>query len=150
MEKKHFRKRALEMNIAAVLCGGLVFLTAYIQNIPLWQWIFGNIIGIISVSAATVSLILLWYLMYQGKAKILRLLAGFQVTMILLTVTFSHFPNIVILKHGRYLSLMEHQGHNKTIDALAWALLLGSIFILPALFYLIYSFQKKENSINRL
>lgn len=142
-EKLHFKKKAVAMNIAAVLCGGLVFLTAFMQKIPLWNWVFENVIGLTAVAAATISLIVLWYLMYLGKTAIIRVLAGFQVSMILLAVTFVHFPNIVLLKNGGYLSLLEHQGQGKTIDSLAWALLLGSIFILPALFYLIYSFQKK-------
>lgn len=145
VERARFMKKAIMMNIAAVVCGGLVFLAAGREGIPLWNWIFGDIIGIGAVSAATASLILLWYLMFKGNTNVIRLLAGFQVTMILLTVTFNHFPNIVILQNGGYLSLMEHKGHDKTIDALAWALLLGSVFILPALFYLIYSFQKAES-----
>ena len=142
-EKQRFIKKALILNIAAVICGGLVFLAAYVQGIPLGQWIFGNITGILVVGLATLSLIALWYLIYLGKTIIIRILAGFQVTMILLAVTFNHFPNIVLLKNGGYLSLLEHQGYHKTMESLGWALLLGSIFILPALFYLIYSFQKK-------
>ncbi|HEY4195260.1 MAG TPA: cytochrome d ubiquinol oxidase subunit II, partial [Mucilaginibacter sp.] len=65
-------------------------------------------------------------------------------TMILLTTTYKHYPNIVILKNGGYLSLLENKGADKTIDALGTALLIGSVFILPALIYLIYSFQKRE------
>jgi cytochrome d ubiquinol oxidase subunit II len=49
----------------------------------------------------------------------------------------------VILKNGGYLSLIDNKGTDKTIEALGLALLIGSIFILPALVYLIYSFQKK-------
>lgn len=143
-DKQRFIRKTRWMNIAAVICGGLVFLAAYINGIPLMEWIFGNVVGIIAICAATVSLILLWYFLYKGKTRILRILAGFQVTMILLTTTFRHFPNIVILKNGGYLSLLEHRGQDKAIEMLALALLLGSIFILPALVYLIYSFQKKE------
>ncbi|WP_423149651.1 cytochrome d ubiquinol oxidase subunit II [Rubrolithibacter danxiaensis] len=146
-EKRRFKKKALIMNIAAVICGGLVFVAAYIQHIPLWSWIFGNAIGISAVTAASFSLVLLWYLTFLGKTKIIRVLAGFQVTMILLAVTFQHFPDIVLLKNGQHLSLIEHQGHYKTIEALGIALLLGSVFILPALYYLIYSFQKKAVSV---
>lgn len=142
-DKKRFTRKAIQMNLAAVICGGLVFMAAYAENIPLFSWIFGNITGQLAISAATLSLVLLWYLLYKGKRNILRILAGFQVTMILLTTTVRHFPNIVILKHGQYLSLLEHKGDDKAINMLALALLLGSIFILPALFYLIYSFQRK-------
>ena len=143
-DRKRFTRKALQMNIAAVISGALVFVAAYKENIPLLDWIFGNVVGISAITAATLSLILLWYFLYKGNTRLLRVLAGFQVTMILLTTTFRHFPNIVILKNGEYLSLLEHAGHEKTIDSLAMALLLGSIFILPALFYLIYSFQRKN------
>ncbi|MDQ6479302.1 cytochrome d ubiquinol oxidase subunit II [Dyadobacter sp. LHD-138] len=143
-DRIRFERKAKAFNIAAVVSGVLVFLSALADGIPLIDWVFGNAVGIIAITAATLSLILLWYLLYKGKKNILRVLAGFQVTMILLTTTYRHYPNIVVLKNGGYLSLIEHSGHEKTIEALAMALLIGSLFILPALFYLIYSFQKKK------
>ena len=74
-----------------------------------------------------------------------RVLVAFQVTMILLAISYAHFPNFVILHNSEKLSLLEHAAPSKTMSALGWALLLGSVFILPALFYLYYSFQKKED-----
>ncbi|HWK07408.1 MAG TPA: cytochrome d ubiquinol oxidase subunit II [Puia sp.] len=142
-DRHRFIAKTKSMNIAAVTSGALVFLSARWEHIPLAEWVFGNPVGLVAVTAATLSLILLWYLLYQHKTRVLRVLAGFQVTMILLTTTWRHYPNIVILKHGASLSLLGDQGHDKTIESLGWALLIGSIFILPALFYLIYSFQKK-------
>jgi cytochrome d ubiquinol oxidase subunit II len=147
-DRLRFAHKAQFFNIAAVLCGALVFVASYIENIPLIEWVFGNWVGRIAILSATLSLVWMWYLLYQGKTFLLRPLAGFQVTMILLTTTYRHFPNIVILKNGGYLSLMEHSGQEKTIYALGMALLLGSILILPALFYLIYSFQKKSGQIH--
>ncbi|TDE14513.1 cytochrome d ubiquinol oxidase subunit II [Dyadobacter psychrotolerans] len=143
-DRLRFAHKAQFFNIAAVVCGILVFIASLIEHIPLIDWVFGNWVGHIAILSATLSLVWMWYLLYQGKTFLLRPLAGFQVTMILLTTTYRHFPNIVILKNGGYLSLLEHSGQEKTIYALGMALLLGSIFILPALFYLIYSFQKKE------
>lgn len=147
-EKKMFISKALRLNIAAVVCGALVFVAAAYEEIPLLSWVFGNIYGTLAIFAATISLGLLWFLLYKGESKGIRILAGFQVTMILFTTTYRHFPNIVILKNGGYLSLLEHAGHEKTIETLGWALLIGSIFILPALFYLIYSFQKKKPNVH--
>ncbi|MDB5154286.1 MAG: cytochrome d ubiquinol oxidase subunit [Mucilaginibacter sp.] len=144
-ERIRFVRKALQMNIAAVISGGLVFISAISDKIPLVQWVFGNPVGITAVAAATVSLIILWYLIIKGRSKSLRLLAGFQITMILLTTTYKHYPNIVILKNGGYLSLIENRGADKAIEALGLALLIGSIFILPALVYLIYSFQKRDD-----
>ncbi|PSL28291.1 cytochrome d ubiquinol oxidase subunit II [Chitinophaga ginsengisoli] len=140
-----FIRKAKQMNLAAVVFGALVFWAAHSEDIPLDEWLFGNAVGVIALIAALLSLVLLWYLLLKkGKVYIIRVLAGFQVTMILLAITLRHYPNIVILKGGQYLSLMEHAGQEKTIWSLAVALLLGSIFILPALFYLIYSFQKNK------
>ena len=142
-DRQRFVRKARWMNIAAVLCGGLVFVAAYYENIPLIDWVFGSWVGVAGIVAASLSLVVLWYWVAKGESKYIRVLAGFQVTMILLVTTIRHFPNIVLLKNGGYLSLLEHHGQEKTIEVLAVALLAGSIFILPALFYLMYSFQKE-------
>jgi cytochrome d ubiquinol oxidase subunit II len=142
-ERESFIRKAKIMNIAAVSAGAVVFVAAVTEKIPLVQWVFGNIIGVAAVCAATISLIALWYLIAIGKRFIIRVLAGFQVTMILLTTTYKHYPNIIILKNGGYLSLIEDRGADKTIEYLGIALLVGSVFILPALIYLVWSFQQK-------
>ena len=141
-DRERFIAKAKSANICAVISGGLVFLAAWAEGIPLTHWLFGNAVSLVAVVSALASLVLLWYLLFKGKTKILRVLAGFQVTMILLAGTYPHFPRIVLMQGGEYLSLTENYGDEKTIQALAWALMLGSIFILPALFYLIYSFKK--------
>jgi cytochrome d ubiquinol oxidase subunit II len=144
-DRKSFIRKAAKMNIAAFVSGALVFIAAITEHIPLIQWVFGNAIGVTAVGAASISLVALWYLISKGKRYIIRVLAGFQVTMILLTTTVKHYPNIVILKGGGYLSLLENRGAEKTIESLGIALLIGSLFILPALGYLLYSFQKKAH-----
>ncbi|MBD1362346.1 cytochrome d ubiquinol oxidase subunit II [Mucilaginibacter sp. ZT4R22] len=143
-ETKSFIRKARFMNIAAVVAGGLVFIASVTEQIPLVEWVFGSIIGVLAVSAASISLIVMWYLIVKGKRFIIRVLAGFQMTMILLTTTYKHYPNIVILKNGGYLSLIADRGADKAIEGLGIALLIGSLFILPALGYLIYSFQRKD------
>jgi cytochrome d ubiquinol oxidase subunit II len=142
-DRKRYIKKARHMTIAALCAGVLVFIAAYIDKVPLYEWIFGHPVGIIAISAAGISLIMQWVMISKGKLKWERLLAGFQVAMILLAVSISHFPNIVVLKGGGHLSLIEHAGHVKTIYDLGLALLIGSVFILPALYYLIYSFHKR-------
>ncbi len=143
-ERKRYIIKARSMNIAAVTAGILVFSSAAYDNIPLAEWLFGNAVGFSAILAALASLILQWQLVRKGKRIIIRFFAGFQVTMILVATTFFHYPRIILLSGGRYLSLLEHQGQERTIGSLGIALLIGSVFILPALFYLIYSFQKKK------
>lgn len=144
-DTKRFIAKARTTNIIAACAGLLVFIAAAADGIPLADWVFGNALGIAAISAALLSLVLYWWLLItKGKKYIIRILAGFQVTMILLTTTLHHYPNIVLLKGGASLSLLTDAGNEKTIYALGLALLIGSVFILPALFYLVYDFQKKK------
>jgi cytochrome d ubiquinol oxidase subunit II len=142
---KRFINKAKHMNIAAVASGMFVFVAAWIDQVPLMNWIFGNTIGLIAVLAATVSLIVLWILIYSGNAIIIRLLAGFQVTMIMLAIGYAHFPDFIVVKNGMNLTLMDHRATMQTINALGWALLIGTVFIIPALFYLYYKFKHNEH-----
>ena len=114
------------------------------DHVPLTKWVFGNAVGVSAILVAVASLILQWRLIKKGKKIIIRFLAGFQVTMILVATTYYHYPRIILLSGEKYLSLIEHHGDDKAIQSLAVALLVGSVFILPALIYLIYSFQKKQ------
>jgi len=154
-EGKTLEERHLMMKIAKVFiilvvsCGALVFFTAHQANIPLLNWIFGDIWGQLAISLASVSLVILFFVFKNNHATGMRLLAGFQVTMILFSATYRHYPDLILFKDGGALSLIAHQGAPATINALAWALLLGSIFILPTLVYLMYSFTKiKVKKIN--
>lgn len=143
---KRFTKKAVIMNAIAVGCGGLVFLAAEIEKVHLAHWIFGNPVSLVAVIAASLSLVLLWYLLSKGNTQIIRILAAFQVTMILVSVGYRHFPNIVMMKGGHNLSLLTDHAPEKTINDLGWGLLLGSLIILPSLFYLYYSFQKRKDA----
>jgi cytochrome bd ubiquinol oxidase subunit II len=143
-DQARFIRKAIHFNIAAALTGLLVFIAALADGVPLFKWVFGNPFGLICISAAVISLIIMWWLLLvRGKLRIIRLFAGFQVTMILLTVTAQHYPNIVVLSGHKYLSLLEHAGEGGAIHWLGIALITGSIFILPALFYLMYSFHRR-------
>lgn len=142
--RKRYVIKARSMNIAAALAGILVFFAAGLSGIPLAKWLFGNPVGIVAITAALISLIAQWRLISKGKIIIIRVLAGFQIAMILLATTYYHYPRVIVMKGGGYLSLLEHRGDDKAITALALALLIGSLFILPALVYLMYSFQKKK------
>jgi len=141
---KRFTKKAVIMNAVAVGFGGLVFLAAEHENVHLAYWLFGNPLSFTAIIAASLSLVLLWYLLRRKKTKIIRILAAFQVTMILIAVGYRHFPDIIMVKNGHNLSLLTDHAPATTIDDLGWGLLIGSLLILPALGYLFYSFQRKS------
>lgn len=144
-DTKRYIKKAKIMNVAAVVCGALVFTASHFENVHLANWIFGNKIGITVVVLATLSLILLWLIISaQKNRQWIRLLAAFQVSMILIAVGHTRFPRFIIFKNGTSMSLLTDHASGKTIDDLAVGLLVGSLFILPALGYLYYSFMKRE------
>ncbi|MCX2575423.1 cytochrome d ubiquinol oxidase subunit II [Pedobacter sandarakinus] len=143
-DKQRFIKKAEYMNIAAVVFGAMVFIAAQVDGIPLPNWLFENAVGLTAIILASLSLVLLWYLLVKGKTKIIRVLAGFQVTMILVAISYAHFPSFIRLKNGDAISLYETIGPERTIFTLGMALILGSVLILPFLGYLFYKFQKKE------
>jgi cytochrome d ubiquinol oxidase subunit II len=147
-DRKRFTRKATYLIFVVMGAGALVFVASWIDKIPLLSWIFSDIPGIIAIVLATISLVIMFYFLNKNKPVMLRILAGFQVTMILFAATYSHFPDIILLKGGQNLSLLSHQGEQKTMEALGYALLIGSVFILPALGYLIYSFQKKTDTIS--
>ncbi len=144
-DRNSFIRKAKQWNVVAVLCGALVFIASLVEGIPLLNWVLGNPVGLTAIIAASISLLIMWLLVSRGRTVIPRILAGFQASMILLAVSYVHFPDLLILKNGQHLSLLKHQAPQATMTALAWALLIGSLFILPALFYLYYSFQKDRH-----
>lgn len=141
-DRKRFIYKAGVTNILAVIAGALVFIFAHLEHIPLWAWLFGNPVSRYALLLASLSLILLWYYLVKGRKHRLRVLAGFQVTMILLAIAHHNFPNLLVLRNGEHFSLLSHLAPDSTIDALGWALLGGSALILPFLIYLFYKFMR--------
>lgn len=137
-------RKSKQTMIFVVLTGILVFFTAYLSDIPLLMWVFSKPLGIVAIALATLSLGLIFYCMKERKLMPVRVLAGFQIIMILVAATYQHYPDIILLGNGNHLSLLEEAAAPKTISALAWALMLGSLFILPFLFYLMASFSKQR------
>jgi cytochrome d ubiquinol oxidase subunit II len=144
-DRRRFVTKAKISNLMAIGFGLMVFASATIEDVPLFNWIFRNPVGLTAVMLASASLVVLWQWINRKRPAVLRVLVAFQVTMILLAITYAHFPNIVLLANGQTLSLIDSAAPEKTMQALGWALILGSLFILPALYYLFYSFQKSED-----
>lgn len=144
--KQRYIRKARITNIAMILCAVFIFASAFSENIPLINWLFGNIISLLTASSALISLIFLWINVDRDKTIAMRFFAGSLVTTLLMAVTYSHYPDIILLKSGLHLSLLKQKGPDTTIKALGIALLTGSVFILPSLVYLIYSFDKKNKS----
>jgi cytochrome bd ubiquinol oxidase subunit II len=144
-DRQRFIRKARFMNIASFIAGGIVFVASIVDDVPLTEWVFGNPVGIVAVVLATVSLWALWYAIRRNSLWWPRIIVSFQVTMILLALSYAHFPDFIIIRNAPDLSLFTHQAPASSMNTLALALLIGSVFILPALFYLYYSFKTIES-----
>lgn len=145
--RQHFLRQARAWNIITVATGAIVFAAAWFEGLPLMRELVTDPRTLAVLVLASLSLLLLWRFLHRGHTVAGRLVAGFQVSMILVAVAYHHFPGLVLLSDGESLSLTGTAATEKTINALGWALVLGSVFILPALFYLVYSFQRAEESL---
>lgn len=141
-DKLRFISKAKHMSIAAIITAVLVIMSARIEHVPLAHWLFGNIVSSICVVLALVSLTWMWASLFARKTKLLRFIAAAQITLLLIAVVHEHYPIIIDLKGMDGLSLLQYKGEEKTIHSLGVALIWGSVFILPALYYLLYSFSK--------
>ena len=121
-----------------------VFVAASFEDIPLTSWVFGDVTGLTAVAISVISLLLVWAMINRGKVRSARFFAGLMVSTLLADVTYPHFPQIILFKNGGSLSLLEGSSP-AAIQTLGVALLLGSIFILPAFIYLVYRFGGKDN-----
>lgn len=136
-------RAARRLTYLVLLSGALVFVAAYYSGIPLLPRIFDDVVGRAAMVLAMLSLGLSFYAFSKPWPVVARLAAGFQVVMVLLAATYQHFPILVLFKQGGGLSLMEYTHNGSTITLLAWALLLGSVGILPFLFYLMRVFGRR-------
>jgi cytochrome d ubiquinol oxidase subunit II len=145
--QKSYRYQGNVMIVVMLLCTAFVFIAANHESIPLFNWTFGNLWSLTAVMLGAISLVILWSFLIKGSVRYLRFLAAFMVTALLIAVTYAHFPNIILLKNGHDLSLLDQDTPPRTIYVLGFALLFGSLLILPSLIYLVYSFHKKTNYI---
>jgi cytochrome d ubiquinol oxidase subunit II len=142
--KTFLLKKSRMFLILTVLSGGLVFVAAIIDGIELMSLILLEPITLMILLVATVAIVILWFQLENGKRKVSRFLSGFVVIAILTAFGYHYFPDIVIIQNGLNLSVFNAAAVGKPIDSLAWALLIGSLFILPSLFYLMFSFQRSK------
>jgi cytochrome d ubiquinol oxidase subunit II len=139
--RKVFWWQAFRANLATVLAGGFVFVAAKLNGFDLIGLLLNHPLGIACLVLATLSLPLLWYTLNLGWVILPRLLAGLQVTLILLAWVIIQFPIVVHITGNQALTLENTRAPDASLSVLGWALLVGSGLILPALFYLLRSFK---------
>lgn len=136
-----FFKQAIRSNIVTILAGGFVFVAAQLDGLNLVNLLFSHPLSAACLVLATLSLPVLWFSLRNRYVILPRLLAGFQVCMILIAWLWLQYPAVINIAHGSDLTLYNTRAPEATLQVLGWALLVGSMLILPALFYLLKSFK---------
>ncbi len=141
-EQETFVRAARNTNIALVVSGGLVFLSAAYAGLPLVSLFLQSTPALAALALATLSLPLLWRALVQKQVIASRLLAGFQTLLVLGAWFWVEYPIALRYENGDSLTFFEAAAPAATQKQLGLALIFGSLLILPALYYLLRTFKR--------
>jgi len=132
--------------VAAVISGLLVFISSLIDHVHFFESFFSNYLSIGLMVVATAVLPLLWKILEKGLKWLSRFLVGAQLLFILGAFYLVYFPVLVKLQGGNYLTFYNSAAPEITLNYLGWALIVGSLIIFPALFYLLKVFKTEKQT----
>lgn len=144
-DRKVFVKAARNWNIATVIAGALVFASAYASDFMLLNQFLANPLAMVAVLLATLALPVLWWSLLRQKVVLSRILAGFQVVMIMGAWFFVQYPVVMLFENRRFLTLPTTAAPPATQQQLVIALIIGSLFIFPSLWFLMRTFKKDDD-----
>ncbi|MNK88906.1 Cytochrome bd-II ubiquinol oxidase subunit 2 [compost metagenome] len=138
--KKVFARRAYALNILVIVTGGLVFLTSELESGTLLNDFMQHPAAIFCLLSATFLFVLLWFFIEKRKTYHARIVAAGQATLILAGWYLLYAPNAMTTSNGP-VSFFTAAAPPATLLQLVLALLVGSLFIFPSLFFLIKVFK---------
>lgn len=140
-----FARTAKMLIVLLVITGGIVFLTAELQGHPLLSEFFHSPVSIISIILATLALPVLWMNLKNRKPNLVRIIAGFQTTMVVLGWFAIQIPVLVNVKDGKNITIQNSSAPAQTQFYLLIALVVGVLIILPSMGYLYKTFKFDNN-----
>lgn len=130
-------------NCGVVVSGGGVFLASLAERENLFSAFLAKPLTLAVMALATGLFVALWIFIRQGRVLLTRVVAAGQVSLILLGWAILYAPYAVITRQ-RPLDFYQEAAPPATLWQLGLALLVGSLFIFPALFYLFKIFKMKR------
>lgn len=141
--RRRFTRRAMIANCGVVLSGGGVFLASLAERESLIAAFLAKPATIGVMVLASGLFVALWHFIRHERVMPARVVAAGQVTLILCGWAILYAPNAVITKQ-RALGFYQEAAPPATLWQLVLALLVGSLFIFPALFYLFKIFKMRR------
>lgn len=140
--REAFKSSAIKLNIAAVITGGVVFITAEWEGLSLFSMFLNSWFALLMVAVATLLLPLLWRSLNRNQAVLSRVFAASQVIIILLAWFWVQMPVVIRLAgNSADLTFYNSAAPDATLWQLLLALVIGSCIILPFLYYLMKVFK---------
>ena len=133
-------KKSKNATIIVVFLGFLVLAYGYTESLVFVTDFIKNSYAITLVLLSGLLIIPLLITIKKAHKVTSRSLAGFQVILILLAATITHFPNLIIASNSQ-ISILDAVANEKTINVLGISLIVGGIIIIPGLFHLFKSFK---------
>jgi cytochrome d ubiquinol oxidase subunit II len=138
---RYFSKLAKRLIVALVVTGAVVFVAAEVSGHPLFYEFYHSPASIVSVVLATLALPLLWINLDKNRRNLLRIIAGFQTTMIVTGWFAIQFPVLVKIDGGTDITFLNSGAPQQTQFHLFIALVVGVLIILPSMAYLYKTFK---------
>lgn len=141
----YFTRIAKRLIAAMVIVGALVFVAAELSGHNLFREFYQSPFSVASIILATIALPFLWINLDRQKQNLLRILAGFQTTMIVTGWFAIQFPVLVKLKDGGDITFYNASAPEQTQFYLFIALVVGVLIVFPSMFYLYKTFKFEKS-----
>jgi cytochrome d ubiquinol oxidase subunit II len=138
--KQIFARRALVLNVLAIVLGAAVFVAAEIDGLALAQLFIGKAVSLASMIGAMLLLVPLWITIRREAVHSARILVAAQVGLVLIGWFRLQFP-VIINSRSDPLTIYLAAAPEPTLRYLFYALITGSAIIFPALVYLLKIFK---------
>lgn len=147
-EKHQLSRKAFLLNVLMFGMGGIGLVGAgfFDTNVNLavgvleqyWEGYRGWLV----MGVGTVLWIATQYFLLSNKFSLARIFAVGEISIVLLGWVWLQYPAMIVLKDGSSLSLVQAAAPDATLASLGWALIIGSVLIFPALYYLFRVFKR--------
>lgn len=140
--KRRFTRQAVIFNCLVIVSGAVVFAASAFERQSLHRAFLEHPLTLVAMGLATLLFIALWLFIKNHRTVLTRVVAAGQVTLILVGWCLLYAPNALITA-DRPLSFYTEAAPEATLFQLVLALLVGSAFIFPSLYYLFRVFKMK-------
>jgi len=138
--RQRFQRLAAAGNVLVILSGGFVFLTSLGEREPLPAAFRAQPLTLGVVALATALFVALWLFVVNRHPWLTRAAAAGQAALILVGWCLLYAPNALVTREGP-MSFYEQAAPPATLEQLVLALVIGSAFIFPGLYYLLRVFK---------